>query len=145
VVSELEIGEGHRVLCRLRCFRNHGDNLADRHVISGFCADGGKKSVGHGLDFHHRLVGLDLHQRIAGFHRIAGLFSQDTIRPVSCAMPSAGMMTSCGIDQLPGDQATLAGICGHALRVGTVRSSSAGLKGTGTSIAPMRSTGASRW
>jgi hypothetical protein len=65
-------GGGARVLCRLRCFRNHGDNLADRHVIAGFCADGGKKSIGHGLDFHHRLVGFDLHQPFAGFHRIAG-------------------------------------------------------------------------
>jgi hypothetical protein len=52
------------------------------------------------------------------------------------------MITSCGMDQLPA--ADLARVLDDAGGVGTVRSSSAGENGTGTSMAPMRMTGASR-
>ena len=78
--------------------------------------------------------------------------SQRSTMPESWAMPSAGMITSAGIAYAP-DPVAVAGlwatssptVAAIASGVGTVSSSSGGENGIGTSRAPSRRTGASRW
>ena len=77
--------------------------------------------------------------------RSPGAFSQRRTLPLSCASSSAGMMTFVGIARAP--QAFLQSAFAASntdFSDGTVRSSSTGENGTGTSMAPMRLTGASR-
>ena len=78
--------------------------------------------------------------------RSPGAFNQRRIFPFSWASSRAGMMTLVGIGRGPQAflQSTLAASYTD-FSVGTVRSSSTGENGTGTSMAPMRLTGASRW
>ena len=121
--------------------RDERDGLTHGHHVPFPCGHAAQDAAGGGLDLHRDLVGLDLHDGLAFSHRVAG-----RLEP---ANDLAGLLRQLqgrhddrGRHQVFPQSALAAAntVCSD----GTVRSSSTGEKGTGTSMAPRRFTGASR-
>jgi hypothetical protein len=96
-----------------------------------------------GFDFHRSLVSFNFHQRLTGAHGIT--MGLEPTYDDTCFLRHSKHGHD---DRLRHHNAPLTQALARAATdsgVGTVRSSKAGEKGTGTSIAPMRWTGASRW
>ena len=113
------------------------DRLAHRHHVARLRGDLAQHAGGRRLDLDRDLVGLDLDDRLALAHRVAGRLEPRRTLPVSCASSSAGMMTVVGISAFRLPQSAWAA-SNTLFSDGTVRSSSTGENGTGTSMAPMR-------
>jgi hypothetical protein len=118
------------------------DGRADPDHVARARAHRAQHARGRRLELHRHLVRLDLDDRLALAHGVAG-----RLQP---AQDLAGLLRELQRRHDDGGRH-------HAFRqsaraasntdcsLGTVRSSSTGENGTGTSIAPIRLTGASRW
>ena len=118
------------------------DGVADRDVRALRRRHGREHAVRRRLDLDRHLVGLDLHQRLALGHLVAL-----RLQPPDQA---SGLLRDLerGHDHVRRHQRLPTSSSAAATTrsgVGTVWSSSTGENGIGTSIAPSRRTGASRW
>ena len=117
------------------------DRLADGDDVARLRGHLAQDAGSRRLDLDGRLVGLDLEERVALPDRIAG--RPEPLQDLAGVLRQLeGRHDDAGRHQAPLQRASAASKT--VFSVGTVRSSSTGENGTGTSIAPMRLTGASR-
>ena len=127
---------------RLAGREDQGDRLAHRHHVALLGLHVAEHAGCWGFQLDRDLVGLDLHDRLALRHGGA--------RGLEPAQDLAGLLRQLerGHDDGGRHHAFLQSARAASktdFSDGTVRSSSTGENGTGTSMAPMRLTGASRW
>ena len=117
------------------------DRLSDRDHVAISRGHVAKKSGGRRLDLGGDLVGLDLYERLTLRHRVA--WGLEPVQDLAALLRQLQRRH----DDARGHQAFRQSAFAASktmLEDGTVRSSSTGENGTGTSMAPMRLTGASR-
>src|SRR5258706_1109891 len=132
----------HRCRRRLAGPDDQRDGLPDRHDLALASGHVVERAGCRGLDLDGDLVGLDLHERLALRDRVA--WGLDPAQDLAVILRQLQRRHDDGRGHQAFRQSAWAA-SKTLFSVGTVRSSRTGENGTGTSMAPTRLTGASRW